>query len=167
MCSTISNQKRVGRLVSMVMVSNAIIIGSAATITLWITSGILWLGEKTTTNEKRYNERGMTQSNGMGVMSVVTKAVTPSIMLEGTNASPIHLSRLSSVGAPESPMAKEAPKAEPTSGEPPPAPTGGLGQPSPPNPPPSCTAGGAAGGGAGAERHSISAEAKTKTMSEP
>src|SRR5947209_3893058 len=113
----------------MVMMSNTIVSGSAATIALWIASGILWLGEKTTTNENRYNDRGITHKSGMGVMSVVMKEVTPSIMLEGTNANPIHRSRLISVGALESPPAIVSPKEPPTSGEPPPAPTGGLGAP--------------------------------------
>src|SRR5918911_4167454 len=101
----------------MVAVGNAIASGSAATTTLWESSGILRPREKTATNEKRYKESGITQSSGIGVMSVVMKAVTPSIMLEGTNANPTHRSRLSSVGAPDSPAANDSPKAEPRSDE--------------------------------------------------
>ncbi|MDQ3922305.1 MAG: hypothetical protein M3248_08215, partial [Actinomycetota bacterium] len=48
----------------------------------------------TITKEKRYRESGITHKRGTGVMSVVMKAVTPSIKLEGTKASPIHLSLL-------------------------------------------------------------------------
>jgi hypothetical protein len=54
-------------------------------------------------NENRYKESGITQSRGMGVMSVVINAVTPSIKLDGTNVSPIHRSRLRRVGLPERP----------------------------------------------------------------
>src|SRR5919202_6968126 len=99
----------------MVMVSNAIIMGSAATTTLWESSGIPRPREKTATNEKRYKESGITQSSGIGVMSVVMKAVTPSIMLEGTNASPTHRSRRGSVRALESPEeAGDSPSEEPS-----------------------------------------------------
>jgi hypothetical protein len=81
----------------MVRTSTAIITGNVPTITLWIRSGILWLGEKTTTNENRYSDSGITHNSGIGVMSVVMKAVTPSMRLEGTNVSPIHRSRRRSV----------------------------------------------------------------------
>src|SRR3954451_23020391 len=85
---------------SIVTTSTAMVIGIRATITLWIRAGILWLGEKTSTNEKRYKERGTTHSSGTGARSVVIKDVTPSIRLEGTNVSPIHRSRRKSVGVP-------------------------------------------------------------------
>src|SRR5918992_5354700 len=81
----------------MVNTNTAIITGNVPTITLWIKSGTLWLGEKTTTNENRYRESGITHNSGIGVMSVVTKAVTPSIRLEGTNVSPIQRNRRRSV----------------------------------------------------------------------
>src|SRR5918912_3505307 len=103
--------------------------GKIPIIALCTISGILecpW--ENTMTKENRYRLSGITHSSGTGVISVVTKEVTPSIKLEGTKASPIHLKRLSKVGLLESPPAtREVPL---TSGEPPPAPTGGLGEPS-------------------------------------
>src|SRR5215212_8067886 len=88
--------------VSMAMVSTASVSGMATTIALCTNEAVPSLREKTTTKENRYNESGKTQSSGTGVMSVVMKAVTPSIRLEGTNASPIHLRRLKSVGLPTS-----------------------------------------------------------------
>src|SRR5215208_3022431 len=118
-----------GGLTSIVSTRKAITNGNIPTIILCATSGILWLREKMITNEKRYKESGSTHKSGMGVMSVVMNAVTPSIMLDGTKANPIHLSLLKSVGAPESPTAKESPsEAAVLSGAPPPAPTGGLGE---------------------------------------
>src|SRR5215210_4954312 len=87
---------------STVMTSSDIITGKAATITLWIRSGILWLGEKTITNENRYSESGITHNSGIGVISVVMKAVTPSIRLEGTNVSPTHRNRRHIVISPDS-----------------------------------------------------------------
>src|ERR671920_428143 len=86
------------RSLSIVTANNVIITGSSTTITLWTMPGTLWLREKTTTNEKRYKDSGITQSSGTGVMSVVIKAVTPSMKLEGTNASPTHRSLPSSRG---------------------------------------------------------------------
>src|ERR671921_1810515 len=80
-------------LVCHVMTRNAITNGSAATIALCTASGILWLGEKTMTNEKRYSESGITHKSGTGEILVVTKAVTPSIRLDGTNVSPTHRAR--------------------------------------------------------------------------
>src|SRR3712207_7565923 len=53
----------------MVNTSTAIITGNAPTIILWIRSGILWLGEKTMTNENRYKESGITHKSGIGVRS--------------------------------------------------------------------------------------------------
>src|SRR5215210_5986485 len=87
----------------LVRTSNTIITGSAATTPLCTRSGILWLGEKTMTNENRYSESGITHSSGIGALSVVTKAVTPSIRLEGTNVNPIHRNRRQMVSLPESP----------------------------------------------------------------
>src|SRR5919202_103798 len=80
--------------VSMVTTTSAIAMGKAATIPLCIKAGILTAGANTITKEKRYRESGITHKRGTGVMSVVMKAVTPSIKLEGTKASPIHLSLL-------------------------------------------------------------------------
>src|SRR5215207_1572773 len=97
---------------STVVTSNDIITGNAATITLWIRSGILWLGEKTITNENRYRESGITHNSGIGVMSVVTNAVTPSIRLEGTNVSPIHRNRRHIVIPPDSLANRESPSEE-------------------------------------------------------
>src|SRR5215212_9838087 len=108
-----------------VTTSSVITNGNMLTMALWTMSGILWLREKMMTNENKYKESGITHKSGTGVMSVVMKAVTPSIMLDGTNASPIHLSRLSSVGAPESPTAKASKRGAPVSGAPPPLATGG------------------------------------------
>src|SRR5215210_9480528 len=99
---------------STVMTSSDIITGKAATITLWIRSGILWLGEKTITNKNRYSESGITHNSGIGVMSVVTNAVTPSIRLEGTNVSPTHRNRRHIVIPPDSLVAS---REEPTSEE--------------------------------------------------
>src|SRR4051812_8826905 len=82
----------------MVTTRRAIMAGMTTTMALWITAGLLSLREKTTTKENRYKDRGSTHSSGMGVMSVVINAVTPSIRLLGTNVSPTHRSRLSTVG---------------------------------------------------------------------
>src|SRR5919199_504218 len=78
----------------MVTTTSAIAIGKLATMPLCIRAGILTAGANTITKEKRYRESGITHKRGTGVMSVVMKAVTPSIKLEGTKASPIHLSLL-------------------------------------------------------------------------
>src|SRR5919112_3416524 len=136
----------------MVTTTSATTTGKAPTIALWIRSGTLWLLEKTMTNENRYRESGITHKSGTGVISVVMNAVTPSIRLEGTNASAIHLSLLSSIGPPESPAARESPSGAPVSGAPPPIATGGLGKavPSSVGRSPSSTG--------GEERHSATAE---------
>src|ERR671932_228877 len=78
----------------MVTTTSAIATGKLATMPLCIRAGILTAGAKTITKEKRYKESGITHKRGTGVMSVVMKAVTPSIKLEGTKASAIHLSLL-------------------------------------------------------------------------
>src|ERR687884_1120902 len=78
----------------MVTTTSAIAIGKLATMPLCIRAGILTAGANTITKEKRYRESGITHKRGTGVMSVVMKAVTPSIKLEGTKASAIHLSLL-------------------------------------------------------------------------
>jgi hypothetical protein len=78
----------------MVTTTSAIAIGKLATMPLCIRAGILTAGANTITKEKRYKESGITHKRGTGVMSVVMKAVTPSIKLEGTKASAIHLSLL-------------------------------------------------------------------------
>src|SRR5215210_4350917 len=86
--------------VSMVTTTSAIATGKAASMPLCISAGILTAGANTMTKEKRYSESGITHKRGTGVMSVVMKAVTPSIKLEGTKASPIHLSLLMRVSPP-------------------------------------------------------------------
>src|ERR687893_1447607 len=143
-------------LVSVVITRNAIIIGSAATIALCTASGILWLGEKTMTNEKRYKESGITHKSGTGEMLVVTKAVTPSIRLDGTNVSPTHRARRSQVGLPERRPAGASNEGSAVCGEPPPL----TGSPLKDSGFSSCSC-----AGAGLERHSIIAEAKTITTS--
>jgi hypothetical protein len=129
--------------------------GMIPTIILWIRSGILWLGEKTTTNENRYNDSGITHKSGTGVMSVVKKAVTPSIRLEGTNVSPIHRSRRSSV----SPSARESTSVGSAVWEEPPPLTGSPARGSDSSSP-SATLG-------LGERHSITAEARTSKIKSP
>src|SRR5262245_18497520 len=52
---------------------------------------------KTKMNESKYSVNGMSQISGTGERSVVICVVTPSIMLDGTAARPIHLSRRSIV----------------------------------------------------------------------
>src|SRR4051812_3571560 len=141
---------------SIVTTNTAMIIGIRPTITLWIRSGILWLGEKTITNENRYKERGTTQSNGTGAMSVVINDVTPSIRLEGTNVSPIHRSRRKSVGDPVVGPRPGAGSA--VCGEPPPL--GG-------SPAKGSISSARSAAEAGAERHSITAEANTKATNNP
>src|ERR687886_588143 len=74
----------------MVTTTSAIAIGKLATMPLCIRAGILTAGANTITKEKRYKESGITHKRG----TVVMKAVTPSIKLEGTKASAIHLSLL-------------------------------------------------------------------------
>src|SRR5919112_612920 len=140
-------------LVSHVMTRNAITNGSAATIALCTASGILWLGEKTMTNEKRYSESGITHKSGTGEILVVTKAVTPSIRLDGTNVSPTHRARRSQVGLPETRPAGASNEGSAVCGEPPPLNDSGFS---------SCSC-----AGAGLERHSMIAEVKTKTTSSP
>jgi hypothetical protein len=76
--------------------------------------------------------------------------VTPSIMLEGTKANPIHLSRLSTVGLLVIPVGNDSPEAPPTA--------------TPPASPPSSAA---EASEAGRERHSTTAEANTKTTRTP
>src|SRR5215218_2728985 len=137
------------------MTRNTIIIGSAATIALCTASGTLWLGEKTITNEKRYKESGITHSSGTGEMSVVIKAVTPSIRLDGTNPNP--RARRSQVGLPERRPAGASKEGFAVSGEPPPL-TGS---------PLRDSASSSSWAGAGSERHNITAEAKTSTTSNP
>src|SRR3569833_1841435 len=78
----------------MVTTTSAIAIGKLATMPLCIRAGILTAGANTITKEKRYRESGITHKRGTGVMSVVMKAVTPSIKLEGTKTNTIHLSLL-------------------------------------------------------------------------
>src|SRR5215212_4281108 len=144
-------------LVSHVMTRNAITNGSAATIALCTASGILWLGEKTMTNEKRYSESGITNKSGTGEILVVTKAVTPSIRLDGTNVNPTHRARRSQVGLPERRPAGASNEGSALSGEPPPL-TGS---------PLRDSASSSSWAGAGSERHNITAEAKTSTTSSP
>src|SRR5215212_1499483 len=93
----------------------------------------------------------------MGVMSVVIKAVTPSIRLDGTNVNPTHLARRSQVGLPERRPAGASKEGSAVSGEPPPL-TGS---------PLRDSASSSSWAGAGSERHNITAEAKTSTTSSP
>src|SRR5919199_761546 len=103
------------------------------------------------TNEKRYKERGSTQSNGMGAKSVVMKEVTPSIRLEGTKVSPIHRSRRKSVGT--SVVGPQPSEGAVVCGAPPSlAGSPARGSASSARP----------AAGAGAERHSITAETTIK-----
>src|ERR671932_2846919 len=95
--------------VSMVTTTSAIAIGKLATMPLCIKAGILTAGANTITKEKRYRESGITHKSGTGVMSVVINAVTPSIRLEGTKASAIHLSLLIRVSPPLSKGATTSP----------------------------------------------------------
>src|SRR5215216_7994182 len=145
-----------------VTTSSVITNGNMPTMALWTMSGILWLREKMMTNENKYKASGSTHKSGTGVMSVVMNAVTPSIMLEGTNANPIQRKRLSSVGLAESPATRESPKAAaPVSGAPPPAATGGLGDPS------TAKSSSCVVAVADEERHSITIEANTSTTETP
>src|SRR5215218_5277821 len=99
-------------------------------------------------------------------MSVVIKAVTPSIKLEGTNASPIHLRRLKSVGLPTNAPLCAATSAEEASASALAAPIGC-----------SCSSSRTVvasllvvvvvSAAAGAERHKTTAQAKTKTTNTP
>src|SRR5262245_18038268 len=50
-------------------------------------------GPKATTNVRRYSASGAIQRSGTGAMSVEKYVVTPSIRLDGMNASPIHVAR--------------------------------------------------------------------------
>src|SRR5215216_7261578 len=147
--------------VRMAMVSTASVRGMATTIALCTNEAVPSLREKTTTKENRYNESGKTQSSGTGVMSVVMKAVTPSIRLEGTNASPTHLRRLKSVGLPTSaPAAQAAPEGASSS-------AAAVGRRSTSSSSSSRTGalGAALAAAAGAERQSTSAQPKTSTTS--
>src|SRR5947209_8542482 len=95
------------------------------------------------TKEKRYRLSGITHKRGTGVMSVVMKAVTPSIKLEGTKASAIHRSLLIRVSPPLK---------------------GATRSPAPPPPGGACSIEEESGVRVGAgERHSTTAEANTKT----
>src|SRR5919202_5827421 len=143
--------------VSMVTTTSAIAMGKAATMPLCIKAGILTAGANTMTKEKRYRESGITHKRGTGVMSVVINAVTPSIRLEGTKASAIHLSLLIRVSPPLKGATSRSPSPA-TAGAPAPAGAGGGGASSNAE-----EASGVVVEGAGEERHSTTAEANTKT----
>src|SRR5829696_1694644 len=98
-------------------------------------------------------------------MSVVIKAVTPSIKLEGTNASPIHLRRLKSVGLPTNAPLCAATSAEEASASALAAPIGCSCSSSRTVVAPLLVVVSAAA--AGAERHKTTAQAKTKTTNTP